>query len=180
MSVFSPEFCPQCGTPLAPREFDGRTRGYCETCDEHIFHVPAACAGVAVVERSRVLLIHRATTHSGTWAIPAGFIERDEDPSEAAARELFEEAAVDVSPSDLHLVGTTRHEDTARSISSITLNYAVSRENTAGDPTPGEEARATRFVALQELEAGDYEVRSGEKTRIRRAVEKIRNMRTDR
>jgi ADP-ribose pyrophosphatase YjhB (NUDIX family) len=180
MSMISPEFCPQCGTPLALREFDGRTRGYCEDCDEHIFHIPAACAGVAVVEKSRVLLIQRATTHSGTWAIPAGFIEWDEEPREAAARELFEEAAVDVSPSDLHLVGTTRHEDTADSISSITLNYAVPRENTAGDPTPGEEARATRFVAVQKLEAGDYEVRSGEKTRIRLAIEKIRDVRAHR
>ena len=176
MSMFSPEFCPQGGSPLVPQQFDGRTREYCEDCDEYVFHIPGVCAGVAVVEKSEVLLIQRDTTYSGTWAIPAGFVEWEERPPEAAARELFEEAAIEVEPPDLHLVGTTRHENTAKSISSITLNYAIAREDTTGEPTPGDEARKTRFVNLQELEQGDYEVRSGEKLRIQRAIEKIRRI----
>ena len=174
--MVAPEFCPQCGTPLTPQQFDGRTRGYCTECDEYVFHLPGVSAGVAVVEQSGVLLIQRNTTDSGTWAIPAGFIEWEERPPEAAARELREEAAIDVSPTDLHLVGTTRHENLTRSISSITLNYAVAREDTTGEPTPGDEARDTQFVALQVLEQGDYEVRSGEKVRVRQAIEKIRGI----
>lgn len=176
MSIFTPEFCPQCGTPLTSQQFDGRTRGHCENCDEYVFHIPSVCAGVAIVEKSEVLLIQRDTTYSGTWAIPAGFVEWEERPPEAAARELSEEAAIDVSPADLHLVGTTRHENTEQSVSSITLNYAVAREDTTGEPTPGDEARKTQFVALRELERGDYEIRSGEKTRVRRAIKKIRTV----
>lgn len=174
--MFTPEFCPQCGSPLTPQQFDGQKRGYCEDCDEYVFHLPGICAGVAVVERSEVLLIQRDTTYSGTWAIPAGFIEWEERPSEAAARELFEEAGVEVEPSDLHLVGTTRHENTVESISSITLNYAVAREDTTGEPTPGDEAQETQFVPLQELEQGNYEVRSGEELRIQQAVKRIRDI----
>jgi ADP-ribose pyrophosphatase YjhB (NUDIX family) len=123
-----------------------------------------------------VLLIQRDTTYSGTWAIPAGFIEWEEKPPEAAARELFEEAGIDVSPSDLHLVGTMRHEKTVQSISSITLNYAVSREETTGEPIPGGEARDARFLTIQELEQDDYEVRTGEKTRVQRAIEEVNNI----
>ena len=39
----------------------------------------------------------------GKWAIPGGFLENGETLAEGAARELYEEAGVDIAPTELQL-----------------------------------------------------------------------------
>jgi ADP-ribose pyrophosphatase YjhB (NUDIX family) len=50
-------------------------------------------AAAAVVARDgKVLLVRRALTPGqGRWTIPGGFVDFDEDPAEAVAREVLEE-----------------------------------------------------------------------------------------
>lgn len=66
----------------------------------------AAGVLVACRDSGRVLLGLRAegTKNAGTWAVFGGRIERGEDASDAASRELHEEAGVDLDPSDLQFL----------------------------------------------------------------------------
>lgn len=69
-------------------------------------------AGVFVVARSsgRVLLVRRAPHVStpGVWGMPAGKIELDESPQDAAARELHEETGVYLPPLSLRFAFSCR------------------------------------------------------------------------
>ena len=64
-----------------------------ERFEHHVVRMPGDAAGVMVVADGRVLLIHRHRfiTDSTGWEIPAGRVERGEDPIEAGHRETLEE-----------------------------------------------------------------------------------------
>jgi 8-oxo-dGTP diphosphatase len=47
----------------------------------------------------RLLLLRQATKQS--WSLPAGLLKKREAPADGAARELFEETGVRISPADL-------------------------------------------------------------------------------
>lgn len=53
-----------------------------------------------VRDGDRVVLVERALEAAETWALPGGHPEYDEDPSEAAARELGEETGLRADPGD--------------------------------------------------------------------------------
>jgi ADP-ribose pyrophosphatase YjhB (NUDIX family) len=68
-----------------------------------LYENPAsAAAGVVFDESRRVLLIQRAIEpFRGYWALPAGYQEADEHPSETAAREIREESGIEVEVVEL-------------------------------------------------------------------------------
>ncbi|MBN1179114.1 MAG: NUDIX domain-containing protein [Anaerolineae bacterium] len=91
-------YCPQCGSALQERNAYGRVRRYCPICDRVVFRDPKVAAGVLVAQEGRVLLIQRNNNPGqGLWSIPAGFVEYDEDPAFAAARECLEETGLEVT-----------------------------------------------------------------------------------
>lgn len=66
-------------------------------------------AGILVKYLDKVLLCKRSPHQSlpGVWSIPAGSIEKDETPKEAAIREFFEETNfVILDQKDLEMIGT--------------------------------------------------------------------------
>jgi ADP-ribose pyrophosphatase YjhB (NUDIX family) len=66
------------------------------------FRDPKVAAAVLLSDRDRVLLVQRAVDpRRGYWALPAGFVEVDELPDEAAAREALEETGLHVVVGDL-------------------------------------------------------------------------------
>jgi 8-oxo-dGTP diphosphatase len=74
--------------------------------------LPAAAvtADVAVFTRIDgrlhvVLVERRWPPEQGSYALPGGFVETDEDLDEGASRELAEETGLQVAPGNLHQVG---------------------------------------------------------------------------
>lgn len=74
---------------------DGNGWNFCRLGHRHWGRFGAA--GLLVTDGARVMLQHRATwTHEGgTWAVPGGARDSDEDAVTAALREAAEEAALD-------------------------------------------------------------------------------------
>ena len=93
---WTPDFCPTCGTVLEDRLAHGRTRRYCANCDEIVFREHKVAAGMLVVDdEGRALLVRRAwEPMQGHWSLPAGFVDVDETPAEAAVRECREETGL--------------------------------------------------------------------------------------
>ncbi|MFZ2362040.1 MAG: NUDIX hydrolase [Anaerolineae bacterium] len=95
-------FCPRCGQPLVEQDAFGRLRPVCAACGFVHFRDPKVAAAVLLIDGNRVLLIRRAVDPGrGLWALPAGFVEVDELPDEAAAREALEETGLRVAIGDL-------------------------------------------------------------------------------
>lgn len=74
----------------------------CQLCDYRHFLTPIPAACVLLVDaRERLLITRRAHEPGlGQWGLPGGVIEPGETAEAAAARELREEAGVDVPPAD--------------------------------------------------------------------------------
>jgi len=66
------------------------------------FWNPASAVAAAVQDGPRVLLIRRRIEpHLGSWALPAGYQEIDEDPRDTARREVLEETGLQIEVQDL-------------------------------------------------------------------------------
>ncbi|MBL8857583.1 MAG: NUDIX domain-containing protein [Planctomycetes bacterium] len=95
--------CPLCGALLVRAHVEGRDRARCSSCTFVLFENPAsAAAGVVIDERRRVLLVRRAIEpFRGSWALPAGYQEIDEDPRATVVREIREESGIEVEVGEL-------------------------------------------------------------------------------
>ena len=76
------------------------------TCDEcNGWLNPALAVDAAVQRGEEILLIQRKfPPMAGYWALPGGFVERDEDPLIAVLRELEEETGLIGSNPELLMV----------------------------------------------------------------------------
>ena len=90
-------FCPRCGTAVHLESKFGAVHPVCPACKWIYFADPKVAAAVLVEEDGRVLLVRRANDpFRGKWTLPAGFVDADEDPASAAARECLEETGLTV------------------------------------------------------------------------------------
>jgi 8-oxo-dGTP diphosphatase len=95
-------YCPRCGAPLAEGFFFGRPRRFCRYCGFIHFRDPKVAAAALVSDGPRVLLVRRAVPpRSGFWALPAGYMDGDELPEGALAREVEEETGLRIEVGDL-------------------------------------------------------------------------------
>ena len=91
-------FCPRCATELDEREVEGKLLPACPACDFIAFRDPKVVA-VAVLSEAdgAVWLIRRGIEpRLGEWALPGGYVDFDEHPRLAAARECHEELGCEV------------------------------------------------------------------------------------
>lgn len=107
------KFCPRCGSSLkiGRPEPDKRERLVCIDCRFIFYQNPKPAAGVIAVRDKDILLVQRRLNPgAGDWSLPAGFIEMDESPAEAAVRETREETGMDVRVKKLFdVTGTCEH-----------------------------------------------------------------------
>ena len=86
-----PAFCTACAAPL---EHSGH-HPVCTGCGRTHHRDPKVGVGVVAVQDGRLLLVRRGVEPGkGRWALPAGYVDADEDPRAAAAREAREETGL--------------------------------------------------------------------------------------
>jgi ADP-ribose pyrophosphatase YjhB (NUDIX family) len=92
-SAILARYCPRCATELGRRDVEGRQLPACPACDYIAYRDPKVVA-VAVLSDGpgAVWLIRRGIEpRVGEWALPGGYVDFDEHPRAAAARECLEE-----------------------------------------------------------------------------------------
>jgi len=98
----APRYCPHCTHPLEEHLAFDRPRPVCPICGFVHFRDPKVGVSVLVERDGQVLLVQRAIEPGlGQWCLPAGFVEWDEAPEAAAARECAEETGLIVANLEL-------------------------------------------------------------------------------
>jgi ADP-ribose pyrophosphatase YjhB (NUDIX family) len=92
-----PKFCYKCGAKLKPKIIDQKDRLICTQCETVTYQNPLPIAAAIVFnERQEILLVKRKREPGkDKWCFPMGFAEMGETISQAATRELKEEANID-------------------------------------------------------------------------------------
>jgi 8-oxo-dGTP diphosphatase len=85
-------FCVNCGAALVPRVIEGREVEGCPNDSFILWHDPKVSTAVVVEVEGGIVLGRRSIEPGyGLWCLPGGFVNDDEDPAAAAARECLEE-----------------------------------------------------------------------------------------
>ena len=127
-------YCPRCGHALEDREAFGHVRRVCPACGLIVFRDHKVAAGVLVEHEGRVLLVRRRMKpREGMWTFPAGFVEFDEDPAKAAARECREETGLEIEVTGLLDVIAGREHERGADIVIIYCARLAGGELSAGD-----------------------------------------------
>lgn len=165
MTTYPPDHCPYCGTRL--EAVDPPCAHYCDACDDYVFHNPTPSCRLAVLDGDRILLVEIADEArledspdepKSEWMTPGGALEFDEQPEEAAARELAEETGLVVAPADLVLVDAVVRQ-VVEGAHGVVLLYAAERGATTGAPAADSDAADARFWSPTELATADASFR---------------------
>jgi ADP-ribose pyrophosphatase YjhB (NUDIX family) len=141
--------CPHCTHPLEEGPAYGRVRPLCPACGFVHFRAPKVGVSLLVEDGERLLLVQRAVDPGlGRWCLPSGYIEWDESPAEAAARECAEETGLTVV--DLELVDVCQYLDDVRG-SGINITYRA--RVGGGTLRAGDDAADAGFFSPSELPA---------------------------
>lgn len=141
-------YCPRCATPLETRAITDKPRRVCPACDFIYFTDPKVGVGVLVIEEGKVLLVRRTMKpERGKWSIPAGFLDRDEDPELVAVREAQEETGLHVEIEDL--VDVYYNPPSPEGGASVFILYRA--RLLGGELKAGDDADAAGFFSPDEL-----------------------------
>lgn len=142
-------FCPRCGGCLETRHNGGRERDCCPdpSCGFVHWDNPAPVVAGLVVRDGQVILARNAAWPEKMFGLITGFLERDETPEEAVAREVLEELGL--AAKKVSLIGVypfqRKHE--------VIIAYEVRAE---GVITLNEELAEYREIAPDRLRPWDF------------------------
>jgi NAD+ diphosphatase len=145
-------FCPHCGSPLARGWIAGRERAYCRATGCEFVHwdnpLPVVAALIQCADRDgAVLLARNHAWATGKFGLITGFMERDESPEEAVAREVREE--VGLVADAVVLIGVYPFQRK----NEVILAYYISA---CGEITLNEELAEYRLVPPNRLKPWDF------------------------
>lgn len=101
-------FCPYCGEKLGSKEVENKERCYCSDCDRVIWQKFKSAVSIGVKSEGKLLMVKRGIApDKGMFSLPAGFIDRGEEPEVSAVRELNEETNIKLNSDELELFDTT-------------------------------------------------------------------------
>lgn len=140
-------YCPRCGTAVNLEQKFGKVRPVCPACGWMHFADPKVAAAVLVEQEGRVLLVRRVNEpFRGLWTLPAGFVDAEEDPASAAARECLEETGLTVRVTRVvDIIAGREHERGA----DFVIVYAA--EVRSGILTAGDDADDVRWFERSSL-----------------------------
>lgn len=144
-----PHNCSMCGTAMTLQWNENRRREVCPACGWIRYEQLKIGAGAIIERNGQLLLLRRAhDPWQGTWNIPSGYVEADEDPARAAEREALEESGLQVRVT--RLVDALFFDDDPRG-NGLHLIYAC--DIVGGDLRNSHESTALRFFAPAEIPA---------------------------
>jgi NADH pyrophosphatase NudC (nudix superfamily) len=87
-------YCPRCATALARQTHGERERLACAACGWVHWDNPLPVVAALIEFEGRVLLARNRAWPEKMYALITGFLERDETPAQAVAREVAEETGL--------------------------------------------------------------------------------------
>ena len=119
----------------------------CDDCQGYLN--PALAADAAVRRGDTILLVKRKyPPNPGSWVLPGGFVDRDEDPEHAVVRELKEEAGIDGKQPKLLMVMGDPKRDERKHVVSIVYQLEVQESQV---PVAGDDAADAKFWPIDEI-----------------------------
>lgn len=142
------KYCPDCGNKLTRKMLEGRERLFCPGCEKIYYENPTpVVAVVARDDKGRILLIKRKIEPGkGEWALPSGFMEIEETPTQAALRELAEETGLEGKYKKLIGVYSNKSEIHGYL---VTIIYEV--EIIGGNLCAGDDAEEAEFFTVDQI-----------------------------
>jgi len=132
---------------MITRIVSDKARRACPACGYIHFTDPKVGVGVLVVKDDKVLLVRRTMNpERGKWSIPAGYLDRGEDPRKTAVREALEETGLEVAVDGLVDVYYNPPQQGGASIFILYDAHLL-----GGDMQAGDDADAVGFFGLDEL-----------------------------
>jgi ADP-ribose pyrophosphatase YjhB (NUDIX family) len=157
MTTYPATYCPYCGTELATRYVDGRDRQFCESCDRVEWRNPVPCAGVAVVDPDRGVLLAQRDVEPGVgeWTVPGGHMEVEETAPAAGVRELEEETGVAVDADAVSLLDVY-HVTPFADKHVVTIGFVVHADHASGTPAARSEVQQVGWFTPPSFAATDH------------------------
>lgn len=113
---------------------------------------PRPAVGAVVFRDRRVLLVKRGKAPArGVWAIPGGSVKLGETLQAAAEREILEETGVVIRAGEPVLVFDVIQRDENRNVRFHYVIVDLAADYLSGDPRPGDDAVAARWISEAEL-----------------------------